>query len=306
MPPSPPQLVSRSTADVLLRLSRAPMAWNLTVEKFQIALERSVARRFSTAACKSAPDFAVVEKYLALLHVQDLALACACSAGNVAAWEHFVAEYRPQLHRAARVIAGESAAPDLADSLLTELFGLPGTPGARRSLFEYFHGRSKLSTWLHAILVQRHVDEIRRTRRFDPIDDSNSGDSGGHTLNLPAKNYAPDPERERYLVMMQAAVEVALDTLDPRDRLRLAYYYVEELTLLEIGKILGEHEATVSRKLERARQEIRRLVEAALREEKNLTEPQLRLCFEYAREEWPFDLTVRLGSGPVRAVTPGE
>ena len=42
-----------------------------------------------------------------------------------------------------------------------------------------------------------------------------------------------------------------LDALAPRDRLRLAYYYVEELTLAEIGKLLGEHEATVSRKLER-------------------------------------------------------
>jgi RNA polymerase sigma-70 factor (ECF subfamily) len=306
MPPSPPQLVSLSTAEVLLRVSRAPKGWNLTAEQFQIVLERSVARRFSTVTSKSAPAPAAVEKYLALLQVQDLALACACSAGNVAAWEHFVAEYRPQLHRAARAIAGESAAPDLADSLFTELFGLPETPGARRSLFEYFHGRSKLSTWLHAILARRHVDEIRRTRRFDPIEDSDTEGSGGHTLKLSAKNSAPDPDRERYLVMMQAAVEVALDTLDPRDRLRLAYYYVEELTLLEIGNILGEHEATVSRKLERARQEVRRLVEAALREDKKLTEPQLRLCFEYAREEWPFDLTVRLGSGPARAVSPGE
>ncbi len=306
MPPSPPQFVPLATAQVLLRVSRAPRGWNLTAEQFQIALERSVARRFSSGASKSAPDPAAVEKYLALLHVQDLALACACSAGNVAAWEHFVAEYRPQLHHAARAIAGESAAPDLADSLFTELFGLPETPGARRSLFEYFHGRSKLSTWLHAILARRHVDEIRRTRRFDPIEDSESDGSGGHTLDLPAKNSTPDPERERYLVMMQAAVEVALDRLDPRDRLRLAYYYVEELTLLEIGKMLDEHEATVSRKLERTRQEVRRIVEAALRKEKKLTDSQLRLCFEYAREEWPFDLTVRLGSGPARTVSPGE
>ncbi len=54
----------------------------------------------------------------------------------------------------------------------------------------------------------------------------------------------------------------------PRDRLRLAYYYVDDLTLAQIGKLLGEHEATVSRKLERTRADLKRCVEVALREEK--------------------------------------
>ena len=76
----------------------------------------------------------------------------------------------------------------------------------------------------------------------------------------------PDPDRDRFLAILQAAVTAVLAALDPRDRLRLAYYYVNDLTLAQIGKLMGEHEATVSRKLERTRREVRQRVEALLRE----------------------------------------
>jgi RNA polymerase sigma-70 factor (ECF subfamily) len=234
------------------------------------------------------------------LRLADLALACACSAGNSAAWDHFVAQYRPELYRAARAIAGESGARELADSLYAELFGLREKGGQRKSLFDYFHGRSKLGTWLRAILAQRHVDDFRRTKKTDSLDDT---DDGEQQIELAAANTETDPEREKYLVMMQATLAAILDALAPGDRLRLAYYYVEELTLAQIGKLLGEHEATVSRKLERTRREVRQQVETALLKEKKLSEAQLRLCFEYAREQWPFDLTLRLQAGQSRPVS---
>ncbi|MGH9713821.1 MAG: RNA polymerase sigma factor [Candidatus Acidiferrales bacterium] len=296
MPPSPSQFVSITMAERLLLDTAAPSDWNLTAEQFQITLERSVARRFSSVSAKSSPDSISIEKYLESLHSSDLALACACSAGNDAAWEYFVATYRSQLHRAARSIAGEFCARELADSLFGELFGLRESEGMRRSLFDYFHGRSKLGTWLHAILAQRHVDEIRRTRNINSLDDCDEDEGGGSSRRLRAAGGPPDPERERYLSMMQAAVENALDALQSRDRMRLAYYYVEELTLLEIGKLLGEHEATASRKIERTRQDVRWHVDAALRGEKKLSEAQVRRCYEYARDEWPFDLTRALSA----------
>src|SRR5713101_6281496 len=116
-----------------------------------------------------------------------------------------------------------------------------------------------------------------------------------------------DPERARYLTLLQATLLEALAALDARDRLRLAYYYVQELTLAEIGRLLGEHEATASRHLERTRRVLRRQVERALAGEKRLSEAQIRLCFEYALEEWPFDLTGALGAAkaqPGRGPTP--
>jgi RNA polymerase sigma-70 factor, ECF subfamily len=286
--------VSIATAEKLLAKAAAPADWKLTAQQFLVALERSAQQRFGQAPPAAPPDSKSVDTYLGGLHLLDLALACACAAGREAAWDHFVAQHRPELYRAARAVAGEAHARDLADSLYADLYGLrETTEGQRRSLFDYFHGRSKLTTWLRAILAQRHVDEIRRTRNTDSLDDPERSDDHAQPV---AATRAPDPERHAYLAMLQGALTAALGALEPRDRLRLACYYSEELTLLQIGKLLGEHEATVSRKLDRTRRDLRKQVEAALREERKLSEAQVRLCYEYAREEWPFDLTGALSA----------
>ncbi|MGH8277057.1 MAG: RNA polymerase sigma factor, partial [Steroidobacteraceae bacterium] len=212
------------------------------------------------------------------------------------AWEYFIRAYRQQLYRAGRAVAGESLGRELADSLYAELYGLGEREGKRRSLFEYFYGRSKLSTWLRAILAQRFVDEIRRMRRTDSLDEQNEGEPVREIPSRADEGHPGDPEKPRYLALLQAALEETIGNLEPRARLRLAYYYEQELTLAQIGRLLGEHEATVSRNLERARQEIRASVERALVEKKRLSEAQVRLCFEYAREKWPFDLTRALSA----------
>ncbi len=300
-PDRAPQFVSIETARQLLARAGVPGDWNLTPEQFRTALQRSASRRF----VGSPPDSKGIESYLGTLNVSDLALAYACSVGNAAAWDFFVAKFRPELYRAARAIAGESSGRELADSLYAELYGLRESGGERKSLFDYFHGRSKLTTWLRAILSQRHVDEIRRARRTEPLEDNDGEDSSETVVarNGTAEGLL-DPERRKYLAILQATLTLVLDALAPRDRLRLAYYYVEELTLAEIGKLLGEHEATVSRKLERTRKDLRGRIDAALRERK-LSDAQLQLCYEYAREEWPFDLTLRLRSISPRSVDSG-
>ncbi len=322
MPSSPAeQFVSIEVARGLLLKGDAPAEWNLTAERFRCVLERSVVHRFgkspsgpsssahSSTRSHAKPDARLIQAYLDSLHAVDLALACACSDGNAAAWDFFMARFRPELYRAGRAIAGEAAGRELADSLYAELYGLREVEGQRKSLFDYFLGRSKLATWLHAILAQRHVDGIRRARRTEPLEGGEAGErlyaAQQNSSTNSAASFAgsggassPDPERERFLAILQLVLTEALNGLAARDRLRLAYYYVEGLTLAEIGRLVGEHEATVSRKLERTRREIRKRVEAALRQEKKLSAAQLQLCYEYAREEWPFDLT--------RALSPGE
>jgi RNA polymerase sigma-70 factor, ECF subfamily len=276
--------------DLLFGEAAVPAEWRLSRERFARALERSAAQRFRGGAANAGG----VAAYLESLHLSDLALACACSEGDESAWEHFVREYRSELYRAARAIAGESQGRELADSLYAELYGLEERGGQRRSLFDYFHGRSKLSTWLRAVLAQRHVDELRRAKNAEPLDETKDCEppAGANAKRDPA----PDPERERYLALMQAALSETLAALELRDRLHLTYYYIEDLTLAQIGRLTGEHEATVSRKLDRTRRAVREQVDAALREKKQLSEAQLRLCYEYAREEWPFDLTKALSA----------
>ena len=60
------------------------------------------------------------------------------------------------------------------------------------------------------------------------------------------------------------ALGTAVGALEPRDRMRLCCYYVQGLTMAETGRVLREHEATVSRKLACARKRIRAQVEQEL------------------------------------------
>jgi RNA polymerase sigma-70 factor, ECF subfamily len=184
------------------------------------------------------------------LCLPDLVLARACAQGNEHAWEHFVARYRQPLTRAAVAITGnETLGRDLADQLYAELYGLTTRDGTRRCPLASYRGRGSLMGWLRTTLAQRHVDHHRRTRREEPLEE----------VDTPAAEPTPQPTPAE-LSQLQVAVAGALRLLDSEERYLLAAYYLDEHTLLEIARVLGVHEATVSRKLQRGAQSIRKQV----------------------------------------------
>ena len=284
-----------------LRWEAVCARWGLATEAFGDSLRRSAQKRFAAAH----PTAGEVEAYLKSLHMEDLALACACSEGIDAAWEFFIANFRENLRGAARAIvrtsgsANDAGAQELADSLYAELFGVrSAADGRRKSLFEYFHGRSKLSTWLRAVLAQRHVDSIRTTARTVSLDEEpEEAPRNFVDRNEPVSR---DPDRAKYIARIDRALSSALAALSTRERMILACYYVDQMRLAQIGKLLGEHESTVSRQLDRIRKGLREGVTAALRRdapardgcppEPALDAAQVELALEYAVEDWPFDL----------------
>jgi len=268
--PIPQALVER-----LYRDAKADR-WSVPVERFAAALQAS--------ADKASPADLVA--YLKGLHLEDLAVCCACMAGDERAWDHFIREHRPVLYRAADALRPGGGARDLADSLYADLYGLQERDGERRSLFRYFHGRSSLATWLRAVLAQRVVDVVRVERRLDPLPE----EEGELPAASPAASSA-DPDRPRYGALIQLALKATLAALGARDRLRVACYYAQELTLAETGRVLKEHEATVSRQLAKTRRTIRAGMERYLREEGALNADQIARCFEYVLEDvGPLDL----------------
>jgi RNA polymerase sigma-70 factor (ECF subfamily) len=276
-------------------------SWGVRRDLFAVALEQSAKKHFGDEA----PGAAQIEKYFCTLHLQDLALACACAEGRADAWDYFVSTFRTYLRSAAGAILrcppDSPAACELADSLFAELYGM--SEGAnRRSLFRYFHGRSSLKTWLRAVLAQRHIDAIRAGRRFIDLESTD-----GHAALQASQPATPrrvsttgteplqDPHRKDLVALFRRTLEVALGLLDTRDKERLRLYYAAEQTLAAIGRKLGEHESSVSRNLERTRRELRHQVEQALRKGSGgsgvaLSDEQIALCFEYAAEDAPIDL----------------
>lgn len=204
-------------------------------------------------------------------------------------------EYRPALYRAGDAIAPGGAGRELADSLYAELYGLKTDGAGRRSHLAYFHGRSSLVTWLRTVLAQRHVDRFRAGRRLDPL----PADEGPGAL--PSPQPETDPDRRRYLSVMRRAVIAAVLALVAKDRLRLSCYYGQGLTLAEIGRLTGEHEATVSRHLARTRRVVRDAVEHHLATEEHMGPDQIAACFASVVDDaGTLDLADLLSAGPAR------
>lgn len=266
--------------------------WGVTGERFASALDTSARKYFG----EHGPAAHEIERYLQSLHLADLAVACACADGSEPAWDHFIREYRPVLYRAADALDAGGGARELADSLYGELFGLTLREGVRRSHFDYYHGRSSLGTWLRAVLSQRFVDRVRGARRTEPLPD----DDAPRAMAAPA----PEPTDARWaraLDLVRAALMAAVAVLAPRDRLRLSCYYAQSMTLAQIGRLLNEHEATVSRHLTRSRKTLRQGVEAHLRDHNRMADGEIAECLSaVAANPGTLDLADLLGSDEPR------
>jgi DNA-directed RNA polymerase specialized sigma24 family protein len=146
------------------------------------------------------------------------------------------------------------------------------------------------------VLAQRLVDALRSARRFDPLPEP-------EVLPGPAGPSSSDPDRIRLLSLLQRALDAAIAQLEPRDRLRLACYYAQQLTLAETGRVLHEHEATVSRHLAKTRRAIRQMVERWLEQDAGLRPAEVSRCLQLAIEDpGPLDLDPILASTGERKI----
>lgn len=190
---------------------------------------------------------------VAALHVEDLALARACSDGNNAAWSEFIARFRHPLHAMARQITRDDATGrELADGLYAELFGLPNREGKRVSKLNYYMGRGSLQGWLRTVLAQKHVDRCRVQAKDVSLEEQVEAGVG-----FAAKDETPAPAQDDRVA---ACVEQTLATLSNEERFLLASYYLDRRTLAEIGRQLGVHESTISRKIDRLTELLRKRI----------------------------------------------
>jgi len=243
--------------------------WSVSLEDFARVAWQGIA-----AAAAANPR--EVPQLLSTLRAEDLALALGCAQGSERAWDAFCSEYRGVLYEAARAIVHEEAqARELADSLLTELYGVDSSAAVRSSRFIYFHGRSSLKTWLHAVVYRKFVDEYRRQRRLEPLPESPSDAA-------PAASFLSEADDQRYDACLSEAVETCLRNLPAEEKLLLSYYYVQQLTLKQIGRLTGEHEATISRHLESLRKKLQKRIAGYLRNVKKLSAYDVDRCLDFA------------------------
>lgn len=227
-------------------------SYGLTEAGFtRILLDAAAGQNFGLAAgIKPSPQHQ--SAWFRALKINDLVLARACAEGNERAWEHFVSIYHEPLVRAAIAITGsDTLGRDLAGSLYAELYGMKEQDGRRRCPLNSYRGKGSLMGWLRTTLAQRHVDHYRRSHREQPLDESQPDPPAPETANTVAS-----PE----LAPLSAAVAEALSQRPAADRFLLAAYYLDGRTLLQIALVLHVHEATVSRKLRRLIDDLRKQI----------------------------------------------
>src|ERR1700728_4581014 len=191
------------------------------------------------------------------LRVDELVLARACAAGSNPAWEIFLTRYREKLYLSAlRIVREDSAARELADTLYADLYGTNTREGQRVSKLASYTGRGSLEGWLRTVLAQEYVNRSRRTKRLVSLDEES--EEG-------VQFRAPDPEPVAPVDKRLAQpTDEALALLLGEDRMVLSAYYLDGRTLAEIARMLGVHESTICRKVDKLAKTLRKQIIATL------------------------------------------
>lgn len=244
-----------------------------------------------------------VEEFLTSINIEDLCLATACARGDEAAWEDFFRDYRSYLVNIARTMTQDAgAAEQLADSTFAELYGLRESGGARVSKFSFYSGRGSLRGWLRAVVFQLSADLHRQTSRFVQTEEAEDMDRLARTAEHQPNVGSSEIEfvRQRYRAGVADGLRRAIGELEGRERLLLAYYYYDEMTLREIGQLFHVHEATISRWLTKVQKRIRKLVEKSLTRDHKFNRREVSEAIELAAEEMNANVREYLYSSAAR------
>ena len=239
-----PESGAKTVVNELYRKSKAA-EFGLGDQEFLAILEEVKAKHGSSTS---------FEEFASTLRVEDLALARACAAGKERAWETFLLRFREKLYDIARQITREdSSGRELADSLYADLFGTKTRAGGRLSKLASYSGRGSLEGWLRTVLAQEYVNTYRKQRRLVSLDEESE-------RGVQFEAASPAETTGRAHSRLEEATDAALRSLAAQERFLLASYFLDGRTLAEIARALSVHESTISRKIDKLTNSLRKQV----------------------------------------------
>jgi len=182
----------------------------------------------------------------------EQALLTRARQGDTLSFESLVGRHATPLYNLAlRMLANPDDAQDAVQEAMVKAF----------TNLKTFAGRSAVSTWLYRITYNVCLDEIkRRGKRGVPF--SALGDEGeGAAAEVLTHPESRGPEQEAMSAELQAAVQRALAQLPEPFRTVLILYEMQGLSYEEIADITGARLGTVKSRLNRARWQLKELLE---------------------------------------------
>jgi RNA polymerase sigma-70 factor (ECF subfamily) len=235
-------------------------AYGVTSDRFAAILDEILRKHYLQTS-----PYASLEQqsdFCASLRLEELVLARACAAGDERAWQDFISRYRQKLRNMALHITRESSsAAELADSLFADLYGVNSAAnardGSRKSKLLSYTGRGSLEGWLRTVMAQEFINRYRKQKRAVSLEEQTE-EGRQFAAPVPEPVSTADPR-------LEAATDEALAELSSEDRFTLASYFLDGRTLAEIARLLGLHESSVSRRLDRLATGLRKRILAGLR-----------------------------------------
>ena len=207
----------------------------------------------------------------------DLYLVAGCGHMLPEALLAFDREYIARVPQFVRRINGGSGfGEEIAQLLRIKLFVGDGDTGKLTT----FNGRGQLESWVCAVAIRTALSAIRsRTDAGLHVDPLGAGDAG-ELHDDPDPGWLELGVVTRVLLHQHSeefrlAMREAMSRLSAADRNLLRYYYLEKLTLQQIGELRGSHASTVMRRLRELRSALAHDVRERLREKLGLASAEL-------------------------------
>lgn len=172
--------------------------------------------------------------------VEEAALACVRQGRRDEALKALMAAYgAPLTAFALRILHDRELAKDVHQQVFLEVF----------QAIDRFESRGSLWSWLCSIAYHRCLDELRRVRRTDAIDQFDVLDGLAGT---------PHPTMDEEQIAKQRALEQCLGKLSVALRTQLLMRYFLGLSYVEIGEAVGAPHGTVQVRMSRILPQLRR------------------------------------------------
>ncbi|MFM9959194.1 MAG: RNA polymerase sigma factor [Phycisphaerales bacterium] len=190
--------------------------------------------------------------------VDESALIAGLRAGDESAYLRFVSELSPRLLAVARRMMGndDDASDALQDAFLSAFKNLAS-----------FDGRSRLSTWMHRVVVNACLMKLRKARRrneraIESLLPSFTQD--GHAAAAPGE-WSDTPGGGAHRADLMRIVREKIEELPEQYRTVLVLRDIEQLDTEAAAEVLGESVSAVKTRLHRARQALRELLDPMMR-----------------------------------------
>lgn len=188
------------------------------------------------------------------MNVLENRLARLALKGDQRAFAELVELYQDKLfHMAYRMLNNRQEAEDVVQDTFLRVY----------KNLERFDETHKFSTWIYRIATNLCIDRLRKRKPTYSLDAESQDYEGldGYSM-IPSDNRTP--ELELILSDTQRIIHQAMESLPPKYKSVMMLRYIQDLSLQEIGDILGVPVTTIKTRVHRGREFLRKKLEHRL------------------------------------------